>query len=877
MKLMKPLIISITTLLLLNACGGSGSNTDSTPEPKPTPEVSKSTVSIKTLTDLAIEKNNQWAKFEIKRVGGDNRANLTIAFTRLENSDITKGSATTDDYQLVYSDGGNVASDLELKANQNSRVIEVRPILDNEHEIPEVLTLLLTNNDNYLLAEQLSAQVTITDAANTRANAKVFLGVFGPQNSAATNASGVLSFIVQGDNEQGVLNYTFSNLGSEQTDQHLHLAPSGTVIKDIESKGAINNYTWDMAPGGIFVNEQQMLDALFDGEFFINIHTANFPHGEISASLNFDENIAPPEETTLTPEDVDRDIIRFLTQATFGPIPEDYQLLRSKIATDGSNSRQVYQAWIEAQLQIEQTSMLSLTDALLPHFPQENEWQIRRDAFWPIALYGKDQLRQRMAFALSEILVVGDDVVTVRNAHRGLAQYWDILASNAFGHYQQALHDVSLHPVMGFWLSHLKNKKENSDLGYFPDENFAREIMQLFSFGLVHRELNGTIKLGPDNLPIPTYDNNVIRQMAKVFTGLSFSAKNNDAVNVTNYNFELGSYTNDYQYRWLAPLKVFPEHHDFTEKQLFTDNDTTIVINESNQQTSERADTELTTVINALVAHKTTAPFISRKLIQRFVTSNPSPDYIERVATAFGSTGDLKATIKAILLDKEARNPSVALSQTFGKVKEPIIQMTSIMRLLNASSQIPLDNATNGLNLPSDLLEHYRAGVTLLRIGEQALGQRPLGSPSVFNFFLPDFSPTGELSKSSLVSPELQLITESQLFTNFNIYNKLLYHGFKRWRVEETSSYNEEQLTVRLQKESFNNIWQNTSGTNIDKATAIVDNLDFYLNAGQLKQSNNTGTRIELIEGIADLAGNNYHFDHAIYAFATVPELVIQK
>lgn len=151
-----------------------------------------------------------------------------------------------------------------------------------------------------------------------------------------------------------------------------------------------------------------------------------------------------------------------------------------------------------------------------------------------------------------------------------------------------------------------------------------------------------------------------------------------------------------------------------------------------------------------------------------------------------------------------------------------------------------------------------------------------LGSPSVFNFFSPDYSPAGDLAKNSLVSPELQLVTESQLFTNLNTYNRFLNGGFKRWKTEEYSQYTADQLTVRLNESLFNNLWQSTSGSDTDKAMAMVDYLDFYFNAGQLKQSSNQVTRNSLIAGIADLSDNK-RFKESLYIFLSIPDLAVQR
>ena len=874
----KALLITLIASLLF-ACGGGGSSTENngnTPTPTTPSTTQKPQISITTVTQLAIEKSNEFAKFKIERTG-DSTA-LSLQFTTSGNADITKGSASGDDYKLVYSDGGDVGNTLELAANQNSRVIEVQPIKDDLHEVPETLTLTITNSSNYNLTSNNSIEVIITDASNESENTKVFLGVFSPQNNAVTNGSGLLSLILSGDNESALLSYNFSNLGSVQTDQHIHLAPSGTMIKDIEHTGALTDYLWDLATGGPFTSEQAMLDTLFNGEFYLNIHTANYPAGEISARIIYDANFEPPEETSLNAADIDRDVIRFLTQATFGATPEAYQTLRQQIDENGDNRLQVYSNWIEEQFTRPATSLLELTDASVTLFGEENPWFSRRDAFWPIVIYGKDQLRQRMTFALSEILVIGDEVKNVRNAYRGAAQYWDQLAGNAFTSYRKTISDASLHPIMGTWLSHLRNQKADIEQGFYPDENYAREIMQLFSFGLVHKQMNGAIKLGDDNLAMATYDNDVIKAMAEVFTGLGFSHKNSNDIKVANDNFFLKNSTNKYQYRWTEPMKFFPNYHDFGEKTLFTNQGKTLTIPAGNDHSAASAQAELDTVLDALVSHESTAPVISRKLIQRFVSSNPSAGYIERVANVFGETGDLKAVVRAILLDKEARNPAVISSQTFGKIKEPILQLTSLMRLLQASSAIPLGsgNGSDSLGLNFSFADKYRAGASLMRLGDGNIGQRALGSPSVFNFFLPDFAPTGDLASNSLVSPELQLYTESQLFTIFNTYHQLIDNGFYRKSAKKYSDFSASELTVKLNKNILPTIWNQAAGDNMAKAEAVVDYLDFYLSAGQLKQTSNSDTRQIFIDTLA-AAGEAERFDLAIYGASISPEFLIQR
>ncbi|TAA47927.1 DUF1800 family protein [Corallincola spongiicola] len=829
------------------------------------------TVSISTLTAEAYEQSNDIAKFIVER--DSTNGSFALPYLVAGSSDQTEGSASAADYELVYSDGGVVGAEIEFLQSQNRRVIEVLPLRDGLHEVPETLSITLVASEEYKLGANKTAEIVISDAKNTTENAKVFIGLFGPQGEAVTTASGTVSLILQGDNTKAKLSYNFFNLSSVQTDQHIHLSPSGTMIKDIETLGPLTGFEWDLVPGGIFVTRQEMLDALFAGELFLNIHTSNYPAGEISAHFRYDESVEPPEEMELTPEDVDRDIIRFLTQATFGATPAEYEALRSQIDSAGTNRLQVYDAWIEAQMMAPQTSLLALTDASNSAF-ETRGFEDRQDGFWTIATYAKDQLRQRMAFALSEILVVSDSVNILRNAHRGLADYWDLLGQNAFGSYRDLLEDASRHATMGQWLSHLRNKKADPASGYYPDENYAREVMQLFSFGLVQRQKNGAIRLGSDGLPVATYDNEVIQQMARVFTGLAMSARNIDGEMVDNTQFGLGGGgVPETQYRWTEPMKFFPQHHDFGEKILFTDQGKTLIIPASSDMSAEGADEELSSVITALASHSSAAPYIGRILIQRLVTSNPSAGYIKRVSDAYGTSGNLKAMVKAILLDPEARNPSVTASSTFGKVKEPILRATALMRLLTAHSSIPLDDSENGLNY--EFADRFDAGATILRVGNFDIGQRALGAPTVFNFFLPDYSPAGELAANSLTAPELELMTESRQFATLNAFDKLIGNGLVRGTVDDSGSYTLDQARVKLDISHLEMLWEGSDGDDEVKAEAVVDYLDFYLNAGAFAVLDSE-TKSIIVSTLAD-ARESKRFNLAVYGMVNAPEVLVQK
>ena len=474
-------------LLTLIGCGGGGSGSTSSGDGvDPSSVVNISEVSGET---IAVEKSGQFAKFQISRTGGS--AEISVSFVLSGNTDATRGSASDADFELHYSDGGAVqGTSLALSANQNNRVIEVRPVSDTLDEVPEVATFSLAAGAGYALGTSTTAATSIIDASNTDENRKVFLGTFVPQDGVASTASGTGSFILQGDNDAGQLNYAFSNLASKQVDQHIHLI-NGPILKDIEFSGSVSDYPWDLslANGAPFQTEQELLDALFQGRVFVNIHTANDPGGEIMVVFAYDSSVTPPPTSTLTAEEVDLDIIRFLNQATFGATPEAYKALREEISTDGSNRMLVYSDWIESQLNQPTTEFLPLLDAQLPIFldadgDQENGHTIRKDAFWTVTAFAKDQLRQRVAFALSQILVVSEENSDVRNAYRGTADYYDTLARHANLTYRELLEEVTRHSVMGVYLSHLRNEKEDPEAGYFPDENYAREGDAVINFRL---------------------------------------------------------------------------------------------------------------------------------------------------------------------------------------------------------------------------------------------------------------------------------------------------------------------------------------------------------------------------------------------------------
>ena len=884
-------LTSFFFLTLIVSCGGGGGAPEPAPSPPAPPEPpASSEISLLVDQNMAYEKSGIAAEILISRTGDTEAIEVLLAFAGSESS--VEGSASSNDYQLFNENDELLSDSINLVQGESTKRIIIRPVSDDVREVPETLVITAVENSGYTLSDQISAEILINDASNEYGNSRLFLGTFRSQDNVQTAASGLLSFLLQGDNSKGVLTYTYDNLGSERIDQHIHLSPSGTVIHDIkdedlEQSGSLSQYEWNMEPGGIFTTKQQMLDTLFNGEFYVNVHSADNPGGEILAYMSFDAFAEPPLQEELTVADVDYDIVRFLNQATFGATPRDYEQLRSLIDQDGANRLQVYELWIDQQISAPRTSMQDLDNHTYSVFSEYSQSSLKRESFWPIALYAKDQLRQRMTFALSEILVISTENSMIRNRPQGLGSYWDTLANESFGSYKALLKDVTLHPMMGVYLSHLINSKANEDAGTFPDENYAREVMQLFTFGLVHRNKDGSVVLGDDNLPLATYDNETIRNLARVFTGLGLSyaadSTGNSVYENTNFNRSYCGPNGSLHYCWTQPMKFFPSYHDFEEKLLFVDKGDQIVIPGSADTGVDQAVNELEMVIEALVEHNTTAPFIARRLIQRFVTSNPSNAYIEKVSSAFGQDGDLKQVIKAILLDPEARSPSVVSSSSFGKFKEPILQLTAVLRLFNASSKIALGEGDADLGLiETDYVnaDHFASNATFIKIGNVGggIGQEAQAAPSVFNFFSPDYSPSGKLASEGLVAPELTLITESQIYSMFNQYDQLLHNGFVNFRRNPFSS---EEARVRIDTTGLGDLWESTPGDMQEKATALVDFVDFYLNSGKLKRTSNSGTRSELIEQVESASCVSEPICDRdkllIYGAALAPEFQIQQ
>jgi uncharacterized protein (DUF1800 family) len=435
-------------------------------------------------------------------------------------------------------------------------------------------------------------------------------------------------------------------------------------------------------------------------------------------------------EPIIVPSSPQADAARFLTQATFGP----NMAAINEVTTKG------YARWIEDQFVLPLSNPSHWKYVVIDKGPKGDSRFINStmESFWQQAVRSQDQLRQRMTFALSEIFVVSTVNSPVDIQEDAHASYLDMLSRGAFGNYRTLLEDVSIHPTMGIYLSWFKNEKEVVG-GRQPDENYAREVMQLFSIGLWQLNLDGTRKTDANGKFIPTYSQDDIKGMAKVFTGWSWGQDpaTNDP---TNFGYP--------PIRWDLPMQAYPDYHSMSEKRIING-----VVIPANTGPKESLRIALDTLFN----HPNVGPFFGSQLIKRFVTSNPSPAYVTRVASAFnnngaGVRGDMKAVMRAILLDVEARSATVAAGPTAGKLREPIVRFANFMRAFDVKTSPVIIYRIWNLEDP---------------VG--SIGQNPLRAPSVFNWYRPDYAPPGAILGAGLVAPEFQITHETTVtgYTNF--------------------------------------------------------------------------------------------------------------
>jgi uncharacterized protein (DUF1800 family) len=547
--------------------------------------------------------------------------------------------------------------------------------------------------------------------------------------SVGAMGSGTAILKLAGDEASAVVAFSYSNLSSAVTGVHVHgpanPGQSAGILFDVDAapRQADGTYLWTFVPVGTN-SVADIVAAIKAGRTYFNIHTTNNPTGEVLGFFNLSGGsqsvpipTPPPPLPSGTP--TAEDASRFLNQCTFG----------ATIALIQQVQQQGFDTFLTNQFHISATSHLGFFDAQ----PQPANRDDVMNSWWTIAMTAPDQLRQRVAFALSEILVVSFENGALNENPESIAAYADILANDAFGNYRQILQDVTLSPTMGVYLDMLRSDIADPSSGSHPNENYPRELMQLFSVGLFQLNIDGSLALDADALPIPTYDQSAVSGLAAVLTGWTFAGSSD-------------FWNGDPNYRQL--MINFQEHHTAEAKKIIGG----VMI-----PAGQPANVDLQQALDAIFNHPNVGKFIGRELIQRLVTSNPSPGYVYRVAQAFdnngqGVRGDMKAVMRAILLDYDARGSSKA-GQGVGKEKEPVIRLTNLYRSI-----------TNNPN----------HGIYSFWLADE-FGQRPFDSPTVFNFFTPDYVSPGMIASAGLVSPEFQITTETTVVEQTNTIYAALY------------------------------------------------------------------------------------------------------
>lgn len=504
---------------------------------------------------------------------------------------------------------------------------------------------------------------------------------------------------------------------------------------------------------------------------------------------------------------------RFLNQATMGASKAEIDVLYE-------NFNNNYEEWIDDQYSKPIEYLTPKLDSIWDFIYQrkinlgqdENDifgpWTVHFNySWWQVNALNQDKLRHKIAYALSQILVLSAQ--SDLNDHaEGLVYYYDLLLKHSFGNYKDLLRDVSYSLPMGYYLSHLNNPKEIPEENIHPDENYAREIMQLFTIGLYELNTDGTRKLDGSGNPIPTYDQEDIKEFAQVFTGLGPSGLEDYVWWAEAPYFGLdfwGAQKN-------TPMMMYQDFHDTSEKHL---------LNGYVLPAGQAGETDVDMAIDHLFNHPNVGPFISRQLIQRLVNSNPSPEYIGRVAAAFndnglGVRGDMMAVIKAILLDPEARDGAAMLEEEQGRLREPMLRTT---------------NFGFGFGLLNNYGNYWHNGYDDLR----ETGQHVLSSPTVFNFYPPDYQPNGEIKDIGLVAPEFKLHNTAKAVTSLNRFFGTIFwdeHYFGgSWEYspepEDYPAFNDlEQSIIRLNVANLHPL--------SDTPELLINELDRIMTFGQL-------------------------------------------
>jgi uncharacterized protein (DUF1800 family) len=637
----------------------------------------------------------------------------------------------------------------------------------------------------------------------------LYLAQLRPLSGIASGGSGTATLRLAADELSAVVSFQYSNLSSPISGIGIY-SLDGQLLFDVSVSLPLpdGSYVWTFRPRGTYT-VADIIAAIRAGQVTFLIQTSGHPAGEISGFFNLFTGgqpgpmpTPPPPLPSGTPTAADAG--RFLSQSTFGAT----DALILQVQSQGFDN------FLNQQFAVPISSHLAFVDASGVNPPTITQ---TNDAWWTYAISAPDQLRQRVAFALSEYFVVSLNSAGLGNKPYALPAYFDVLVNDAFGNFRQLLEDITLNPGMGAYLNMLQNDKANASGTRRPNENYAREVMQLFSIGLYDLNLDGSLTLSSSGFPIVTYNQDAILGTAAVFTGWTYYQTGTPV-------FYPGVQD------WRNPMVNVPSHHSPDAKT---------ILNGVTLPAGQTAAQDLRTTLDTIFNHPNVGPFFCRQLIQRLVTSNPSPGYVYRVTSVFndngqGVRGDLKAVVRAILMDYDARG-SARTEQGAGKQREPVVRLTNLLRAFNASSP---------------------DGKFSIRNADASFAEEAMHSPTVFNFFSPDYAVPGAIAQAGLRSPEFEITTETTVVTIANYLRTAIYGSLGPAGDRVTVNLSNEQALAA-------------------NPTQLVDHLNSLLMAGSMSAA----MRTILINAITQIPASNpaERAKTAIYLVINSPEFIIDK
>ena len=788
-------------------------------------------------------------------------------------------------------------SNIAVTGTGASRSITLTPAAGVTTVIPVTVTLYAS--DGLAFSSPSTFVVNVTPPATT------YLATLTPIAGTNSLGSGTATLTVSGDMTYATLRYSYSNLSSTDTDDSIY-DNSGGVMYDIPvaklqgNLQADGSYLWTFNAA----KQAAIIASIQSNTSYIRLETANFPAGELSGTFKLITGSQtftpppPPPSITINPP-TPADASRFMQQAAFGGNTTEVSSLSNPAAANASTA---INDWLTAQFAqpgpiyptyaassiAPTTPPLAAQSASQPYTASSMYFQIYNrittaqapnaygdalgddrvhESWFKNAVTAPDSLRQRVATALSEIFVVSEIDDTIDGNIPGLASYYDMLADDAFGNFRTLLGDVTLHPIMGHYLNMQGNLKSA------PNENYAREIMQLFSIGLYMLQPDGTLMLDSTGQPIPTYTQPLVTSFAAVYTGWNTSAKVIIPTLIApvppSTTPTISNFTSYYQ----QPMLITAGNHSTVAKTLlnytgaatYSGASQPAYIPATTSQTSTTATAELNFALDNIFNHPNVGPFICKQLIQRLVESNPSPAYVYRVASVFandgnGVRGNMQAVITAILTDYEARSPTVQSAVGYGHMREPLLRIADILHSCNAVS---------------------KSGKWTIGKTDNALAQTVFRSPTVFNFFDPAYTQPGVVQNAGIVSPEFDIIYETTITNSQNMIYTGIYSNYS------TTTPGLPLLTgTGFKGDSYGSdiyLDFSASGSNLvplaaaSGSAAMLNQVVLLLNGNPLDTTNSAQPRIQTF--LNTLPSTNYlaQVQAAVHLVATCPQCAAEK